>query len=479
MSKLLALCLGLSGSGILAGMIVAGNLPSLTTLVVPVLVILLLVAFNGLFVAAEFALIGVRPTQMEQLVNEGNRTAGSFLDILRSSDKQKQYIATAQVGITIASLGLGMYGEPQISRFVEPYLAWLLGHEPHETVIISIGYVIAVSLLTYLHIVIGEMVPKSLSLSKPDKAALTIAGFMQLMQLVFWAPVRFLNGIGALILSIFRIPAAEGHARLHSPEELELIVTESAEVGLLNQAEEEMIRNIFDFVERRVHQVMTPRPKVEAIPHDMPLPELLQLAATSHFSRFPVFEDDLDHIIGIVHIKDLVRQQLRRKGSFDIRLLLRPVHVVPEHYLVERLLTVFKNRRVHMAVVLDEYGGTAGVVTLEDLIEEVVGEVRDEFDLENEPLIELGQGKLEVAGDYLIDDLVEYVYLGEEEDLPDVETVGGLIMAKLGRVPKRGDTVTYNDQVQFTVLDVDGLAVARAGVEYPAPAETEPNRDAP
>jgi CBS domain containing-hemolysin-like protein len=372
-----------------------------------------------------------------------------------------------------------MYGEPQISLFIEPYLARLLGGDPHDALIISIGYIMAVSLLTYLHIVIGEMIPKSLALSAPDRAALTIARFMQLMQTIFLLPVRFLTGLGVLMLRLLRIPAAEKQARLHSPQELELIVAESAEGGLLDEAEKEMIRKIFDFTERQVHQVMTPRPKIEAIPHDALLPEILKLVTESHFSRFPVFEEDLDHIIGIVHIKDLVRKHLRSKGNFDIRLLLRPIHVVPEHYPVERLLTTFKRRRHHMAIVLDEFGGTAGIVTLEDLVEEIVGEVRDEFDRESEPMVAIAAGELEVAGNYLVDELSEYVYLGREEDLPDVETVGGLIMAKLGRVPQSGDKVTYNNQIHFTVLAVDGLAVARARVEYPVPPENVPDEETP
>jgi CBS domain containing-hemolysin-like protein len=181
----------------------------------------------------------------------------------------------------------------------------------------------------------------------------------------------------------------------------------------------------------------------------------------------PVYEEDLDHVIGILHVKDLVRYQARTKGTFDIRLLLRPVPVIPENYPVEKLLTTFKRQRIHFAIVLDEFGGTAGIVTLEDLVEEVVGEVQDEFDLESEPIVQLAPGVLEVAGDYLIEDMEDYLDLGREEDLPDVETIGGLIMTGLGRLPRVGDKVTYHNDIHFSVLAVDGLAVARARVEYP------------
>ncbi len=478
MTKLLLLGLGLPLPTLfIAAVVSEERLPGLGALVIPFIVIILLVAFNGLFVAAEFALIGVRPTQMEHMANEGNRIAEYFLSLLRSQDKQKQYLATAQLGITLASLALGMYGEPQISRFVEPYLARLLNFDPHDTLIVTVGYLSALGLLTYLHIAVGEMVPKSLALAAPDRAALSIAGFMRLMQAIFAWPVRFLNSIGMAILSIFRIPPAEGHARLHSPEELEIIVSESAKGGILNEAEEEMISNILNFADRQVLQVMTPRRKIEAVAHDTPLPELLQLVTESKYSRFPVYEENLDHIIGVLHLKDLVYQQLRQKGKFDIRLLLRPGLVVPEHYPVENLLTAFKRRRLHMAIVLDEYGGTDGIVTLEDLVEEIVGEVRDEFDMENEPIVEQAPGVLEVAGDYLLDDLQDLVHLGNEEDLPDVETVGGLVMTQLGRLPQVGDTVTYRDDIHFTVLAVDGRALARARIEYSAAEQTEEDQD--
>lgn len=446
------------------------HLPGLEILIVPTIVVIILVILNGIFVASEFAIIGVRPSQLEQMADQGNKRAGRVLATIESPVKQDRYIATAQLGITIASLGLGMYGEPEVAHFIEPYLALLLGMEPDVALLHTIGSIIALSLLTYLHVVIGEMVPKSIALSTAEKAVLFLAPIMRIAEGALSIPVRVLNAIGGFLLQLFKIPPAEGHARLHSAEELELIVSESAEGGLLFQEEEEMIRNIFDFSDRQVGQVMTPRTKVQAIPLDMPLDELLRFVTASRHSRFPVFEKDLDHVIGLLHLKDLIRQQLNKKGNFDLRLILRPAPAVPEDQSVEKLLAAFKRQRIHLAVALDEFGGVAGIVTLEDLVEEIVGEVRDEFDLEKEPFIEISPGVLEVAGNYLVDDLSDEVYLGDEDDLPDVETIGGLIHTWLGRPPQIGDHVTsqYNEDVSFTVLDVDGLAVARVKVEFPA-----------
>ena len=444
------------------------SLPGLGTLFLPLLVIFILVVLNGFFVAAEFAIIGVRPSEVDKMVQEGNGKALEIQSIQDSPAKQDRYIATAQLGITIASLGLGMYGEPRIAEFIEPYLA-LLFDDPSAAIIHTVASVIALSILTYLHIVVGEMVPKSLALSAPDKAVLRISRPMSWAQTILSLPVRALNGIGRAMLRLFKIEPAEGQARLHSAEELELIVSESTEGGLLFEEEEEMIRNIFDFSDRQVGQVMTARPKVQAIAVGMPLDELLPLITASRHSRFPVYENDLDHVVGILHLKDLARQHLRSKGMVDLRLILRPAPGVPEDQPVEQLLAAFKRQRIHMAVVLDEFGGMSGVVTLEDLVEEVVGEVRDEFDFEKEPLVELAPGVLEVSGTFLVDDLVDHVFLGEEADLPDVETVGGLIHTWLGRPPQIGDAVSLpdGDNVVFTVMDVDGLAVARAKVEFP------------
>jgi CBS domain containing-hemolysin-like protein len=474
MSKAALLLLGFPGLAFLASAALAQeDLPGLGTLLIPTIVIIILVLANGFFVAAEFAIIGVRPSKVEQKVEEGDRGALAVLKVLDSPAEQDRYIATAQVGITIASLGLGMYGEPKIAHFIEPYMARLFGSDIHEAWVHTVGTIIALSLMTYLHVVIGEMVPKSLALASSYNMAVLLAAPMRWIERIFGVPVRILNGIGAMLLRLLRVPPAHGHARLHSPEEIELIVAESAEGGMLNEDEHEMILKIFDFSERQVGQVMTPRPRVQAMPHDISPADLLTLVTESQHSRFPVYEGDLDHVIGILHIKDLVRQQLATKGKFDIRLVLRPAPAVPEDHPVEKLLAAFKRQHIHMAVVIDEYGGVAGIVTLEDLVEEVVGEVRDEFDVEKDPRLEIEPGVLEVAGTYLLDELKEEVYLGHDEELPDVETVGGLVVTELGRPPQVGDKVTLAGNVYFTVLDVDGLAVGRVKVEHPPKSDEE------
>ncbi|MCA9932786.1 MAG: HlyC/CorC family transporter [Ardenticatenaceae bacterium] len=474
MSKAFLLSLSIPGLSlaVLFATAVEEGLPSIGALIVPLIVIFILVLINGFFVASEFSIIGVRATQIEQMAEEGNKLAQKVLLVLHSRPKQDQYIATAQMGITIASLGLAMYGEPAIGHFIEPYLARLMGVEPEAAVVLSVSYVLALSLLTYLHIVVGEMVPKSLALMDSVNTVLFLTRPMQVIQTLFRWPVALLNGIGNLLLRLFKIPPAQGHARVLSPEELELIVSESTEGGLLKEGEEEMIRNIFDFGERVVAQVMTPRTRVQAIPGNIARDDLLRLVTESRHSRFPVYKGDRDHIVGILHIKDLMRQTLRaksaaEKGAFDLRLILRSAPAVPEDQPVETLLAAFKRQKLHMAIVLDEFGGMAGIVTLEDLVEEIVGEVRDEFDQEAEPFVEIEPGVLEVSGEYLVDDLIDDVYLGEEESLPDVDTVGGLIITKLGRPPRVGDEVIYNDHVIFQVLTVTRRAVARVRVEFP------------
>jgi CBS domain containing-hemolysin-like protein len=432
--------------------------------VVPIVIITVLVLLNGLFVAAEFAIIGVRPTRIAQLAESGDRTAAGVKAILEDPVRQDRYIATAQLGITIASLGLGMYGEHAIA-------GWLLGPFEHwlhldEGAAHTIATVLSIALLTFVHVVIGEMVPKSLALQYAERTVLNIAGIMGLMKRLFYPAVVALNAIGNAILRLLGIPPASGHGRLYSPEELELVVGESREGGLVSASEQQLIENIFDFSERRAGQVMTPRPRIVAVPSDTGEPDLRQRFVDSEYSRLPVYQGDIDHVIGVVLLRDFVRQQIHQPGGFDLRSLIRHMPMVPESMPVARLRAAFQRSRIHIALVVDEYGGTAGIVTLEDLVEEVVGEVRDEFDqAELPPLREAEPGVLIVRGDLLLEDLIESApgLIANTADLPDVETVGGLIADQLGRPPRPGDQATLG-AATFIVEQVDGFAVAQARV---------------
>ncbi|MGD8791422.1 MAG: hemolysin family protein [Anaerolineae bacterium] len=431
------------------------------SILLPLLIILLLILVNGLFVAAEFAIIGVRPTRIEELAKGGNRAAGWVHRIVSDRQRIDRYIATAQLGITLASLGLGMYAEPAIAGIVEEPLHDWFGLE--GAAIHTVSFVLALGLVTYLHVVVGEMVPKSLALQNAEGTVLRLNGPMRLAGKIFSVPVTVLNRIGLWTLKILRVPPPGHDSRLYSPEELEMVVSESYAGGLLEEREQELVANILDFSEERVVQVMTPRPLMTAIPATISEEALLALYDEIAYSRVPVYEQDIDDVIGVLHLKDLVRQQLSGE-AFDLRPLLRQVPFVPETLPVKALLAAFKREHQQMAIVIDEHGGTLGTVTLEDLLEEVVGEVRDEFDLEEEaPLIEVEPGYLLAQGTVQIEEIEEYVALGRQKY--DVHTVGGLILAELGRVPVQGDEVSLGPAT-FRVEELEGLTIRRVSVRF-------------
>jgi CBS domain containing-hemolysin-like protein len=451
----------------------------MTEFIIPIAIITFLILLNGLYVAAEFAIIGVRPTRIQQLAEQGNRTAADIRGILADPVRQDRYLATAQLGITIASLGLGMYGESTVAH-------WLLGpleqtFHLNEAAAHSIAAVIAITLLTFAHVVVGEMVPKSLALQYAERTAFGIAGIMNFMRAIFRPAVLLLNAIGNALLQAFGIPPTSRQAGVYSPQELELIVSESHEGGLVSENEQQLIQNIFDFGERRVGQVMTPRPRIVAVPLDSDEKEVLTCLLKSPHSRLLVYEGDLDHVVGLLHIKDFVRQQLRQPGQFKLSALLRPIPAVPESALIERLLAAFKRSRVHMALVIDEYGGTAGIVTLEDLVEEIVGEVHDEFDAAQSPALqEIEPGVLLARGDLLLDELRDNtsIDLPADRDLPDIQTVGGLVTGLLGRLPQPGDQVSLNS-VTFTVDSVEGRAVTAVRITLEAAVRDDPDDQRP
>ena len=428
----------------------------------PFFVIAVLILLNGLFVAAEFSIIGVRKSRMEHLAEGGNQTADFVRGVLDDSRRTDRWIATAQLGITLASLGLGMYAEPAIAHLIEGPLHDWFGLS--DTAVHTVSFVIALSIITYLHVVIGEMVPKSLALQKPEGTVLSLSRPMQFSGRIFSIPVTVLNRIGLLVLRLLRIPPPTESSRLYTADELEHIIDESSVGGLVEEFEQELAANIFDFSERQVENVMTHRTSITAIPVTASEAQILELVASTPFSRVPVYREYIDDVIGFLHIKDFVRQQLTEE-PYDLDALLREPFFVPEMLPVGKLLATFIDQHQHIAIVIDEHGGTLGLVTLEDLIEEVVGEVRDEFDTEEEPPITLLEpGHILVQGGVLLDDINQYIAIGNHGH--DVQTVGGLVMAELGRRPYQADEITLGE-VTLRVEAVERLSVAQVSVHFP------------
>lgn len=441
---------------------------TVSTIGFPLLVIGFLIVINGFFVAAEFAIAAAPRARVAQMAADGSAAARHILEILRHPELLNRYISTAQVGITIASLGLGMYGEHVVAE-------WLLGPLEHWGWLGSAGAhtiatILAVTLLTYFHVVIGEMVPKSLALQAADQTAVRLSRMMALADRIFRPLTIVLNRLGNALLRLFGI-AGEHNTRLVSSAELEYILAESTEGGLLDPTEQIYLENVLDFSERTIGQVMTPRTRMAALPVDAPLLTVMETLGAHHHSRYPIYETDRDHIVGLLHIKDLARY-LQRKGKHDaervfaLRTLMRPVIFAPETLSLEQMLYRFRQEHVQVAIAVDEFGGTAGLVTLEDLIEEIIGEIQDEFDTEIPPFSEITPQLLRVRGDLLLDELNQHYALNLHSE--EVDTVGGLIMAELGHLAQSGESVAYA-QIRFEVESIKGLAINTVLLHLPSP----------
>lgn len=422
--------------------------------IIPIVLILILIIANGIFVAAEFAIVASRKAKLEELKQAGNAAAQFLLNTMKDAASKDRYIAIAQLGITLASIGLGMYGEKSIAGWLYGPLehlhigTWHLGHSLAHTV----ATIIAVSALTYLHVVLGEMIPKALALHMPEATALRVVTPMRLVGRIFAPIVAGLNAIGMGLLRLLGIPVA-GHGQHYTARELEQLVEESYQGGEVDARQHELIANIFHFNERTVGQLMTPRTKVLGIHHEATRADLLQLMRETGHSRFPVYEDSLDHIVGILHIKDFVKAS---NDALHIRSLMRRAPRVPEHSSAQSLLESFKRLHLHMAVVSNEFGGTAGIVTLEDLLEEVVGEVHDEYDEASTQVTQLNAQEYQLAGDTLLLDLQEDygITLAAEHS----ETVAGVLLERLARAAQVGDEITVGDY-RLQVLECEGLTI--------------------
>jgi CBS domain containing-hemolysin-like protein len=430
--------------------------------VLAVAVIATLIALNGLYVAAEFAIVGAPRLAIERRAREGERIARAVHRILEHPREQDRFIATAQLGITFASLGLGMYGEHIVADWIAAGLetfgaaAWVSAP--------AVATITAVIVLTYFHIVIGEMVPKSLALQRAERTVLWITPPMLWTKALLYPIVVVLNGIGNAVLGLLgagRQPAT--HERYYTPEELDLVVRESEEAGALPAGSGRLMHEIFEFGDLVAGQVMTPRVHVTGLPIGSTTAQLEEVLRGSPHTRYPVFKDDLDEVIGVIHIKDLLRLILAGANLDETHA--RPMPAVPETASLDAVLTMMRRDRTQLALVLDEHGGMAGVVTLQDLFEEVVGRVDEPVPGSVDIRVD-ETGRLRVPGTARLEDVGER--LGVELRHDDVESVSGLVLTLLGRPPRVGDSVRYAG-LRFQVTAVRGLGVAESAVQRVRP----------
>ena len=421
------------------------------------LIIAGLILLNGLFVAAEFAVIGAPKTAIDARAAKGSRVARRVQALLRDPRQQDQYIATAQLGITLASLGLGMYGEHVLADWIYETIghsgapAWLLSH--------GLASTLSIAILTYFHIVVGEMVPKSIALQYAERAILGITPAMIWVKNIFYPLVIGLNGLGNLTLRLVGVRRQRQEAdQFYTPEELQMIVQESEDLGVLRSESGQMLQELFEFGDLTAGEVMVPRVRIIGIAVGTTPAEVRELLSRSAHTRYPIYEGDLDHILGIIHIKDLLRVLLHEESITVAHA--RPVPLTPETAALDDVLTTMRRERTQMAIVIDEHGGTAGTVTLEDLFEEVVGEI-DEGPAGQPQTFRDPEGRLRVKGTMRLDELGQQFDIELEHE--EVDSVSGLILTLLGRPPQIGDSVRY-ERLQFDVTAVKGHGVEECAV---------------
>ncbi|MBS6508399.1 MAG: HlyC/CorC family transporter [Paraclostridium bifermentans] len=407
-----------------------------------ILLVFFLVFLNGFFVATEFAMVKVRKSRIETLIIQGNKRAKRTLIVVKDLNS---YLSACQLGITLASLGLGWVGEPAILRLLMPIFN--LFNLP-SSIEHSIAFIIAFSIITGCHIVFGELVPKSLAIISPEKIALSTAFplifFYKLTYPVMW----IFNHSTNWILKVFGLSQVDEHESVHTDEEIKLLVEESYNHGLVDKTELTLVDNIFDFSDKTVKEIMVPRTDITNIFIEDSFDDIIAYTFEEQLTRYPVCKENKDNVIGFIHIKDLYKQKIEGNNQ-DIRHIIREIKLVPESMLISDLLKIFKKDKVQVALIIDEYGGTAGLVTIEDILEEIVGEIQDEFDEEEDAIIKCEDNSYIVDGKVLIEDITEFLYIDIEDE--HIDTIGGWAYTQLDSYPKVNDKFTYKNY-EFTIL---------------------------
>ena len=453
-------------------------------------IVFILVLANSFFVASEFALVSVRKTRIDQLAAEGNSAAAVVQRAIRDLDR---YIAATQVGITIASLLLGGFGERALEPLLTPFFTWM-PDEWRGITRTGLAAGFAYFIMTALHVIIGELMPKSIALQKPDITALWIGRPMLFFAVIFTPLTWLLNGIGNFLLRLIGFHAAEGHSQVHSPEELDMLFTESHKGGEINQTEFEILHRVVRFSDTTARAVMVPRMEMQTLPVMVTRSELTEFLEGRPHTRIPVYQDSVDNIVGIVNSKDLEHlnsrelaqelEQLRaaiagrnnggslldgsqqmEEKTLDLTSLAFEAAFVPETIRIDQVLTEFKKRRQQIAIVIDEYGGTAGLITLADLLEEVFGDLPYEDSEEEPEILKLPDGRLQLSGRVTIDEVNERFGFGFRSD--EAETMAGLVVNSLGHIASAGDEVEING-FRIRVEKVDRLRIATLSLTLPA-----------
>jgi CBS domain containing-hemolysin-like protein len=426
--------------------------------ILPIVAILLLVTVNGIFVAAEFALVGARRSRFQVMADEGNGAARWLLRVFDRTAGKDSYIAVAQLGITLASIGLGMYGEPAVAK-------WLYG--PLEDFGLSyaqshaLGFAIALGGITFLHVVFGEMIPKAMALQSPERVSISLNPVMRLFGLLFRPIVLLLNRIAFGLMRLLGIPDPVKTAMLYSSQELEIATEEVVASGQLDDAQQRLISNIFEMEDRTVEELMTSRARMVSLLASAGPSEIANLITEHSLSRYPVFGTSLDDALGVLHVKDFIRNRLA-KGSVDLEAILRPLPRVAGGMSAFELMTLFKKRRVHAALVVDEFGGTLGFVTMDDLVTDLID---DQDGASSDWIVSQPDGSMLLDGEVTLAELEEDYGLPVEH--PDVSTVAGLFLAIKGFLPGVGDAVKYKG-VRFVAEELRGMKILRVRVERPS-----------